>query len=538
MDPYARFLLRIVSSLFSDISDTANKNLESLTMAEAGGLVLGGIGLIRPAIESYRKCIQLYHDIRNHQRDFQIGYSSLLIQKELFESECFHLLEPLVPENVANELLADAEHPLWKGVQFRKDFLQSLSVGQREALSLIWNIIEGIETDLQHYLDHRLDWARVGKVKVKGSLDTLWHRTIDLKNLREARKRPNGNNEAPQRREKPARPRSGASRFPLRHSARRLHSNLKPVVCQCHCLNLKLDGTRPKQEEPLSAAEFSLIITDNPSCSISMCLSIIASRDGVLQETINGASFGSDIARETPDSHTISHLCPLKLPKTTASSAPRVYLGNFKDPTESRYFHSIYQHRDAIDRLSRISLAKHLESNTFSRRRRLHLAMLLATALLHYGSFRGSWFRDSWSSGDVFFFIDKDQGLLPTSFPHITIPKSKPKCHHHRAPVNNNQLLSLAVVMTEIALGITLGPLDRDSNPDAESSERNKVRELLRERKNFTNSVGRKYAEAVATCLNSDYTLGTGDLKEEDVRDAFYENVVLKLERCVEELDK
>jgi hypothetical protein len=153
-----------------------------------------------------------------------------LIQKELFESECLHLLEPLVPENVANELLADAEHPLWKGVQFRKDFLQSLSVGQREALSLIWNTIEGIETDLQHYLDHRLDWARVGKVKVKGSLDTLWHRTIDLKNLREARKRPNGNNEAPQRREKPA----------------RFHydtlQGVYTVTCQCHCLNLKLDG--------------------------------------------------------------------------------------------------------------------------------------------------------------------------------------------------------------------------------------------------------------------------------------------------------
>ncbi|KAF8241602.1 hypothetical protein K440DRAFT_665249 [Wilcoxina mikolae CBS 423.85] len=505
---------------------------------------IGGIGLVIPAIVSYRKCVQLCRDVRSHLHDIRVEYSSLLVQKDLFESECLHLLETLIPEDYAKEMLADTEHRLWRSVQFESDFLRSLSTGQREALTLIRNSIEGIETDLQYYKDNQFTWALDGKTKVRRSLETLRYQMMDLKALREARRRPSGNNKAPQRREKQARPRSEALRFPMRHSAKRLYSNLKPVVCQCHCLNLKLDDAA-QQEESMSGAEFSFMVTDS-SCSINMCLSIISSRrNGVeegMVETTNGASVGSVIPRATSDLDTINGLCPLTLPKTIASTTPRVYLGTFKDKTESKYTHLVYQHRDAMDRLSRISLAKHLESNTFPRRRRLHLAMLLATALLHYGSFRDSWFKDFWGSGDVFFFIDHDQGLLPTSIPHIAIPKSEPKHSRRRAPVNNtpvknNHLLSLAVVMTEIAFGEALCP-DQNGSSDTNSAERDKIREHLYERTRFRGAVGRKYAEAVATCLNSDYTLGSGDLKEKDVRDAFYENVVLKLERCVEELDK
>ncbi|KAF8539054.1 hypothetical protein BDD12DRAFT_883506 [Trichophaea hybrida] len=239
-------------------------------------------------------------------------------------------------------MLANAEHRLWTSEQFENNFLRSLSAGQREALALIRNNIEGIETDLKYYIDNRFTWAVDGKTKVKECLDALRKQMMDLKALRETRKRPSENNETPRIRKTPAHPHPGAS---------------KPPAYIVPTYRLFEVQTETLAKTPLS---------------------------------------------KTP------------LSKTT-------------------------------------------------------------------------------------------------------------NCFH----------------MTEIALGDALCP-DENGYPDPNSVEspRDKIRYLLQERKKFRNAVGRKYAEAVATCLNSDYTLGSGDLKEKDVRDAFYENVVLKLEHCVEELDK
>jgi hypothetical protein len=95
------------------------------------------------------------------------------------------------------------------------------------------------------------------------------------------------------------------------------------------------------------------------------------------------------------------------------------------------------------------------------------MAVTLAVAILHSGSYSASWFQERWRSRDIFFFLPQQRPLaggrsalqphvvpeFPCAIEDAQDPDSGPPITPVPSMAHNEQLFSLALVLIEIAFG-------------------------------------------------------------------------------------
>lgn len=217
--------------------------------------------------------------------------------------------------------------------------------------------------------------------------------------------------------------------------------------------------------------------------------------------------------------------------------------------------HLLYMEPDSYPSSSRLSLSNLLSASGRQHlpppSERLRMAPILALSILQFGSFSSSWFQEHWRSRDIFFFLNERISnrcgrAAATSAslslaPYITSFFGLPQLQPSRRIARNNQLFSLALVLSEIAFGMTLPEIPSPNNiptfaEDDSILEYLKLKEIV-DTKRLEGQVSRKYAKVVEQCFYCDFGLG-GDFTKKDLQKAFLRNVVGKLQECVRVLDE
>lgn len=255
---------------------------------------------------------------------------------------------------------------------------------------------------------------------------------------------------------------------------------------------------------------------------------------------------------KTPCKEMIAKLCAWpEIPPVQTCSTTRdpLFLGLLGNAYGRTYKHSVYREQHSFPTSNRMSLSQVLchgdKHHLIPRQERVRLALVLAAATLQYGSFSASWFQEHWRSRDIFFFFDRQKQLqqeLCTMDPYVVAPFKRNQTASagvHVSPAKNNQLFSLAIVLTEIAFGKLLqnirGRKRIDGPPSDIIWEYLKLREILQS-KTLAREIGRKYAKVVEKCMGGDF--GDGDLDTREVQDSFYTNVVKVLEECLRSFEE
>ncbi|KAF8251690.1 hypothetical protein K440DRAFT_611942 [Wilcoxina mikolae CBS 423.85] len=342
-----------------------------------------------------------------------------------------------------------------------------LSAIQAEILRLTLETLEDVRLSLQKYLASRFRWVLSGKSKIKESLEILRNQNEDLRTLRKERPK-----EPKKKRQNRLRTPSTPQTIHMRQHAQRLHDILWPVSFECHCINLSLHTSFKSSTAP---ADFRLLITTKEvPCETCMCVSIISSHqeqrglaspaeERIHDETDQSlASPMSAMSISTSNARVIDNLCPSLIPPLNEPSIQKLYLGYLGGtPDDAIPSHLAYQHATPTS-ISRASLSQYLANETtenrlFPVRERLRLAATLATAVLQYGFFNGPWFQDYWRSRDIFFFPEHNRGLRKADSPYIATSYTESS---FISAAKNDQLFSLAVVLTEVSMCNTLGKSD------------------------------------------------------------------------------
>lgn len=192
------------------------------------------------------------------------------------------------------------------------------------------------------------------------------------------------------------------------------------------------------------------------------------------------------------------------------------------------------------------------------------MASTLSLSVLRFGTHKDSpWFGGRWGSEDIYVFLD-DQGKPVSSqcagkaslatvsiAPHIPAFQSSQaqplKCRTWPL-AENNQLFSLAYVLTELAYGKPFADIEcpRLTPPPADNhdtfedgghiNEYIKLREIVKYQLEY--EVGRKFASAVKACFDIDFGQKERDLSKEETRVEYYEKVVRKIQECVQLLEE
>ena len=87
-------------------------------MAEAAGLVLGAVALVPLASCAVGRCLQLYRSFHSFPADLEHSIESLSIRGLMFQRECRILLGFLVGLEIAEAMMNDTNHRVWKLEQF------------------------------------------------------------------------------------------------------------------------------------------------------------------------------------------------------------------------------------------------------------------------------------------------------------------------------------------------------------------------------------------------------------------------------------
>lgn len=191
------------------------------------------------------------------------------------------------------------------------------------------------------------------------------------------------------------------------------------------------------------------------------------------------------------------------------------------------------------------SMTKHKDVGRFSLYDRIHLAKMLAIAVLQYHA--TPWLRASWRSDDVYFFGTDDspstQHLLDLSSPHLNVKVKGPDGQLSRASTfpphtlaRNPLLFSLGVVLLELAHTSTLESLQRPI--DLEDGHENRYTEFFLARrlaKLRSSDMGINYHKVVERLVECDFGCGT-DLSEPQLQTAFYKDVIYPLESLQKKL--
>ncbi|KAF8246226.1 hypothetical protein K440DRAFT_645305 [Wilcoxina mikolae CBS 423.85] len=495
-------------------------------------LALAIVGLVPPSLHSYRNCLRFYHNIRTQRDDFNAAHTVFKVHKALFEMECRHILGNILGQDDATHMLADIESgrdwtPWVERLSEKsrlKATLGSVVDAQRALLEVTRKELEKVEKQLEKCVPNsvtsKASWALSRKEDINLSLKFLGDRNKELRKLRTEQVHliqipPNeekGKVKDTQRieiqseglRESSDLSPSNISGFQVprvRRFARQLQRNLWPTICNCHHYDLKLLETANDDLEDHSVpVNFSFVVTDTAPTYLV--------RTGYLIKT--------SATQESQTTTIITDLCPRTSPRSRSRKSKTDFMGILKD-SHQKYTNSVHNDSISTRRLSRISLSDRLSrcdtSNILLPRDRAELALQLASAVLQYGSFDGCWFQDFWSSRDVFFFIDESPEIAGS--PHISTLKPQKKN-------GNISLVSLAVVMAEVGLVTAFGSF---------TDKWEMARKIEGELKRLKRRMGKTFADAVATCLCSDFWPG---LDKKDVRLSFNEKIVGRLQRIVQ----
>ncbi|KAF8533293.1 hypothetical protein BDD12DRAFT_914215 [Trichophaea hybrida] len=490
----------------------------------AVSLALAIIGLVPASLHSYRKCSRFCREMRTRTEDLEVAHALFTVQKALFEVECRHLLEDILGLDDAAQMLADIERdrdgaPWVKRLSEKSRLnatLSSVVEAQRTLLEVTLKVLEKLEEQLRNYesnsVTSRASWALSRKADINQSLNFLRDRNEELHRLRVEQvhriRIPPNEEKGKMKDTQEIKTQSevlressdlssgnisGSEVSRYRRFARQLHRNLWPAIsCNCHLYDLKLMATANDDLEDYSV-NFGLVVTETTPTYLV--------RTGYSITTV----FATQEALTTP---IITNLCP---------RATRIYYMGVLEDSHQKYYNRVHNDPLSSCRLSRISLLDRLSksdaSNTFLPRDRVELALQLASAVLRYGSFDGCWFQDLWSSRDVFFFIDESPKIAGP--PHISTLKPQKR-------TGNTSLVSLAMVMAEVGLVTAFGSF---------TDKWEMARKIEGELKRLKRKMGKTFADAVATCLCSDFWPG---LDKEDVRLSFNEKIVGRLERIVQ----
>lgn len=217
-------------------------------------------------------------------------------------------------------------------------------------------------------------------------------------------------------------------------------------------------------------------------------------------------------------------------------------LGFLRKSNTSKHF--LFQNSEHADSHSSMSLqealskAKALRYGGISQIDRIHLAKLLAMAVLQYHS--TPWLGNEWQSSDVLFFDVKDLNEDSLATPYLsacqmrsvgtTVPQ--PEQQGQSILATNPLLHSLGVMLIELAFERALMDMYEpgDGDPDAFAPQRTAAR--------LANVVGQKmgvrYENVVKRCLRCSFgadivQLGLDNI---DLQRAFYTYAVCQLEDC------
>jgi len=272
--------------------------------------------------------------------------------------------------------------------------------------------------------------------------------------------------------------------------------------------------------------------------------------------TENAPLISSQISDNVPPPASISmitNLCSVLKSARQGLQSPH-YLGFIRNKHESTSCqHLLYKETTSYSPSSRMSLSNLLSASGKQHlpplSERLRMARTLALSILQFGSFSSSWFQEHWRSGDISFFLDEwasngrnrvsTTGSAPLSLaPHITAlfetSNSQPSRH---TIARNNQLFSLAIVLTEIATGQSLSEIGSPKGITNFTAgdpiwEYIKLQEIINTQR-LAIDVSPKYAKVVERCFYCDFGLGEGDFTKKDLQMAFLSDVVIRLQECV-----
>ncbi|RPA73304.1 hypothetical protein BJ508DRAFT_419104 [Ascobolus immersus RN42] len=184
---------------------------------------------------------------------------------------------------------------------------------------------------------------------------------------------------------------------------------------------------------------------------------------------------------------------------------------------------------------------------------RYHMAHLLASSLICFGSSIGSWFQGSWKSKDIRLFLDESTSQTTASsddepgiemfkpflrLPPATAHSTPNSSASPKAPSQyiNLQLASLVIVLIELAFHKRFEVIAKETSRTGSSGNGQKsqgmeedydeVRAVLGSA-SFRRQMGRTYADLVAECF--DRACGGRRLDDESMRRWFYSRIVVGL---------
>lgn len=186
----------------------------------------------------------------------------------------------------------------------------------------------------------------------------------------------------------------------------------------------------------------------------------------------------------------------------------------------------------------------HCNRPSFLWRDRLEIAVRLASSVLQLH--RTSWLRDCWSSGDVFFHHEEENGLntpgpryrgpylyWKMSSVDATSGDSASNILLRKHLVHNEALFALGSTLVELSFGKTLSELQspEDIDNSIDITRLNTARRLLN---SVYDESGGNYGDAVRRCLDCPFDLRDKSFDNDDFQAAVFETIVTPLAKDLE----
>lgn len=185
-------------------------------------------------------------------------------------------------------------------------------------------------------------------------------------------------------------------------------------------------------------------------------------------------------------------------------------------------------------------------SNTFTRRQRLQVAVILASS--HIQLHPTPWLKSKWSKKDILFLYDpKDCTKLCVDHPYISRSLSKLRPHSSptvATPASNmhifqDSIRNLGIILLELCFGTAVE--DHKLRQSTNASDEATLQVLnyaaaTQWARDVAEEAGPEYEDAVSWCLHNVPDSGNVKGKEDRWREDMYVNVVEKLKCCHDKL--
>jgi hypothetical protein len=253
-----------------------------------------------------------------------------------------------------------------------------------------------------------------------------------------------------------------------------------------------------------------------------------------------GRDFCSHVQRCSKRALSSSDICIGYL-QQTGTCSHRVY---YKHPRANNEAKSVVSLAQIFNSISQAELGQR-QGKRMLQYECLRIARQLASAVLQFHA--TPILKESWRSEDVVFFGNNSISILQaqhpdTKTPHLSVRVCNPT---RQAPKSNNALntnpytFGLGVILLELAYQEPFGNLSLREQACGEelyiSNDQESIQSdfhiAYRLSKSLSAELGMPYARMVRKCLACDFGMGTRDLRDLGLQEAFYRDVVCELER-------